>query len=400
MKPGVTGSLTAGRHEWAVLASAHRALPVLLLAARAARPLRKFPGLGWVVGDPKLARSMLIEGATYTMVGEGGVAHLWQQVLGDWVVELFDGPGHHRFRAQVRELFTEKMSGDLVERVAGERLGQLSADLVAGRTVDIAEFARGYVGRIVADLLGVPVAHDDMDPDRPYRAVFGQGERLATLAIGTARSTTLGADTIASAQDIVRQLIVGVEAAYNSAGPDTMLGRCRELGVPLAHAQGLSTLLMVAGTETAASAMSRTIALLHDTGEQHALMADPQLMETAVREGLRVTSPAPLIGRSVAKTIQVAGRTLVAGDQVKLVTWTMNNAPGGFSLSRPYLPDNRQLWFGGGRHLCLGAQLARAEIGALLAAVCKPGRPIEIVRRRYARRVLIPSYAELRIRLA
>ena len=93
----------------------------------------------------------------------------------------------------------------------------------------------------------------------------------------------------------------------------------------------------------------------------------------------------------------VAGRRLRAGERVMILTWTANTAAGAFSLDRPYLPDNRQLWFGAGRHLCLGAPVARTEIGALLRAVLAAGRPFRIVSRRYRRRVLIPSYESLRI---
>jgi cytochrome P450 len=146
--------------------------------------------------------------------------------------------------------------------------------------------------------------------------------------------------------------------------------------------------------------MGRTVALLHDTGEQHRLLADPSRLPDAVREGLRVTTPAPVIGRSVKRDVTVAGRRLRAGERVLLLTWTANTAPGGFDLDRPYLPDNRQLWFGAGRHLCLGAALARAELGAMLETVTADERPWTVERRRAARRALIPTYAELRVRLA
>ena len=46
-----------------------------------------------------------------------------------------------------------------------------------------------------------------------------------------------------------------------------MLGRCRALGVTEQEATGLASLLLVAGTETAASAIARTTALLADTGQ-------------------------------------------------------------------------------------------------------------------------------------
>src|SRR6185436_15678308 len=102
-----------------------------------------------------------------------------------------------------------------------------------------------------------------------------------------------------------------------------------------------ATLLMVAGTETAASAMARTVALLHDTGTQHRLLAEPDRLADAVREGLRVTTPAPLIGRAVAADVTVDGRLLRAGERVLMLTYTANNAAGGFDLDRGYLPDQR-----------------------------------------------------------
>jgi cytochrome P450 len=82
-----------------------------------------------------------------------------------------------------------------------------------------------------------------------------------------------------------------------------------------------------------------------------------------------------------------------------ILIWTANHAPGGYALDRPYLPENRQLWFGAGRHLCLGAPVARAEIGALLRMLVDCGRGYRVVGRAYRRKVLIPSYASLRIRL-
>lgn len=386
---------------------------MLLAAGAVAKPIRKLPGVGWLVGDPTLARQVLLDGATFTMVGEGGVGHLWSQVLGDWVNELFDGPGHHALRAQVRELFTAKLSADTVRRAAGERLVRMTADLRAGRTVDIALVARSMVGRIVCDLLGLapasvpasvsgyhPAAVERAGDDGEYLAVFAAAERLASLAIGTGRTTALAPETVRAGADIVAALTSGVADAYHCGPPDKMLGRCRELGVEELHAKGLAALLVVAGTGTAASGITRTVALLHDSGEQHRLLAEPTLLPEAVREGLRVSSPAPLIGRCVARDTVLAGRPIRRGEQIKLLTWAMNNDAGPYDLDRGYLPENRQLWFGAGRHLCLGAQLARRELTAVLEALIEPALPLQIVSRRAARRVLIPSYASLRVRLA
>ena len=387
----------ARRHELRLLAASRPALPALLTLGRLARPIRRLPGLGWLVADPVTARAILNDATHFSLLGEGGVGHLWAQVLGDWVYDAFDGAGHHTLRTKARVLFTEDNSAALVDRVAGPRLARLTADLAAGATVDVAELGRIVVGRIVADLLGLGLATDD---DRPYLDVFGTGEELAALALGSTASTHLGPETIAAARAIVARMTGGVAEAWRTAPDDTLLGRCRALGLGVQETEGLAVLLMVAGTETTASAMARTVALLHDTGEQHRLRAEPDRMPDAVREGLRVTTPAPVIGRSVRADVEVAGRRLRAGERVLMLTYTANNAPGGFDLDREYLAENRQLWFGAGRHLCLGAPVARAELTALLRALLAVGRPWRIVSRRYGRRVLIPSYRSLHISMS
>ncbi|MCQ0005019.1 cytochrome P450 [Actinomadura madurae] len=123
-------------------------------------------------------------------------------------------------------------------------------------------------------------------------------------------------------------------------------------------------------------------------------------MDAAVREGLRVTAPAPLIGRHVARDATVGGRRLRAGERVLLLVHRATNGAGPFDVHRGYVPETRQLWFGGGRHLCLGAAVARVQVARMLGTLLSGGRPYRIVSRRPARRVLVPAYAELRVRLA
>ncbi|HOY81302.1 MAG TPA: cytochrome P450 [Rhodoglobus sp.] len=141
--------------------------------------------------------------------------------------------------------------------------------------------------------------------------------------------------------------------------------------------------------------MARTAALLYDTGEQHRLLEHPEWRESAVREALRVTSPAPIIGRSVLADLEIGGRTLRAGERIIVLTWTANNLAGEYRVDREYIPQNRQLWFGAGRHLCLGGPLARAELSSIIELLLGDGRPFRVVSRRYGRRVLIPAYESL-----
>ncbi len=383
----------AAAHEHRLLCAARPALPVLNWLGQFARPLMKVPGLGWITSDPHTARALLNDPEHLTLLSEGGVGHLWAQILGDWVYDLFDGPGHHDLRTRSRELFTEKTSAAFVARAWGPRLAAARASFEAGEELDLADLSRVLVGHMVAQLLGLPV--EDSRGDDAYREIFATGEELASIALGTTSDTTLPPQKIAVARSIVERLTGHIGEVFATAHPDTIIGRCRAIGLSAQETQGLSTLLMVAGTETAASAMARTAALLFDTGEQHRLLAMPKHREDAIREALRVTSPAPLIGRSVLADITVSGRTLRAGERVMVLTWTANNLAGPYRIDRPYLPQNRQLWFGAGRHLCLGGPLARAELGAIVDLLLGDGRPFRIVSRRYGRKVLIPAYASL-----
>lgn len=394
--------LTDGRgrgaraHEHRLLSAARPALPWLNWVGMFARPLLRLPGIGWITADPLTARAVLNDPKHFTLLSEGGVGHLWAQVLGDWVYDLFDGPGHYDLRTRSRELFTERTSSGFVDRAWGTRLDEAAAVLDAGGEVDLADLSRILVGRMVVTLLGMPVD----DRDEVYREIFATGEQLASIALGTTADTVLPPEKIAVAKDIVERLTSHIDAAWDAAGTDTVIGRCRDLGLGLRETKGLSTLLMVAGTETAASAMARTAALLYDTGEQHRLIEHPEFLESAVREALRVTSPAPIIGRSVLADVEIGGRTMRAGDRIMVLTWTANNLAGDYRVDRDYLPQNRQLWFGAGRHLCLGAPLARAELTRMVRLLTGDGRPFEVVSRRYGRRVLIPAYESLVVRRA
>ena len=113
-----------------------------------------------------------------------------------------------------------------------------------------------------------------------------------------------------------------------------------------------------------------------------------------------MTTPAPLIGRHITADVEASGKVLHRGERALMLTYTADNAIGRFDIRRSPDLQIRQLWFGAGPHLCLGAPLARAEISYLLQTLLAQGRPWRVVRRRASRKVIIPSYAELAITCA
>lgn len=391
------GLSRARRHEDRLLWAGNPGLFALLEMARHIGPIQRVPRLGWVVGDPVLARRVLNDHGAFSMTGEGGVGHLWTQLFGPRMARFFGGSDHTGLRTYVRDLFTETAAETLVENAQGPYLSALRAWLGTGETVDLADTTRVLAGRTVSRLLGLPFAAEPTDDT--YRTAFAAGERLAALALGTATSTDVTPGTVARARVIVEELTPGLDEAYRDAPDDTILGRCREMGLGVELSRGLVTLLAVAGTETGASATGRTAALLHDTGQMRRLLAEPGLMPGAVREGLRVSTPAAVIGRHVTRDTELEGRLLRGGDRVIIATHVADNAVGPFDITREYVPETRQLWFGAGRHLCLGSAVARIQLTRMLETLIADGRPWQVVERRPARKVLVPAYAVLRVRL-
>jgi len=144
--------------------------------------------------------------------------------------------------------------------------------------------------------------------------------------------------------------------------------------------------------------------MLVDTGEWVRLVDRPELVPAAIDEGLRCCVPIPATIRSVACDTSVNGHHFAAGSRAFIFTYNLAKdarlfpTPQRFDMNRSVDPRARHLWYGSGPHFCLGFGLAQRELCAVVDALLRaPGR-LRIVRRRYARKVLLPGYACLDVR--
>src|SRR5690606_21978996 len=161
-----------------------------------------------------VARQIYNDSTHFSIVSEGAAGHWWAQVIGEWVDELFEGPGHTALRATVRDLFTLAHTDALVERVIGPDLRDLSDRLARGQTVDIAARARILVGRSVSDLVGLrpediaaAIGGDPTDDmDALFLRLFHHVEELVNLGFGTMASTTLDPGALARARELAGRL--------------------------------------------------------------------------------------------------------------------------------------------------------------------------------------------------
>ncbi len=128
---------------------------------------------------------------------------------------------------------------------------------------------------------------------------------------------------------------------------------------------GIAALTLVAGVDTTWSAIGSSMwHLATHEDDRRRLVAEPELMPTAVEELLRAYSPVTM-ARVVTEDTEFQGCPMRAGDKVLLNFPAANRDPAVFDRADEVVIDrqiNRHLAFGAGIHRCAGSNLARMEV--------------------------------------
>jgi hypothetical protein len=132
---------------------------------------------------------------------------------------------------------------------------------------------------------------------------------------------------------------------------------------------GMAILTMIAGIDTTWSAIGSSLWHLatHDDDRER-LVADPNLMDTAVEELLRAYAPVTM-ARAVTREVEFNGCPMKQGDKLLLSFPAANRDPSVFDRADEVLLDrqeNRHVAFGSGIHRCAGSNLARMELRVAL----------------------------------
>ena len=306
-------------------------------------------------------------------------------VRNDWDTDepldmvFMDAPKHTDLRSIVMRAFTpaamrriEPELEALAKRFTDEFITKLRAD---GSADLVNDFSIKVPLATICHLMGLPV--DDyeriieftnalIDPDDlPYakpgesqvemrRRLFRDFHTYIDELLAERRELI---DAGGGGDDIISKLV----AADTPAGPLTEQ-----------QLHGYVNLLIAAGNETTRNAITGGVATLLQHPEEAArLAADPEgLVETAVEEMLRWTSPVIQFARTAMADYELGGQLIRAGEDVGLFYPSANRDDSQFD--DPYRFDvgrdpNFHLAFGHGPHFCLGANLARWEMRAVFA---------------------------------
>jgi cytochrome P450 len=248
-----------------------------------------------------------------------------------------------RHEARAREICRE-----LIARFAGK-----------GRCDAARDYAQDIPVRVIALMLGVPERDGDLfrkwihellevgitDPDVMMRAV-NESNDYFRAEVDKRRS--------APADDLI-----------------TYLAQARIDGEPLSenHQLGSLRLLLIAGIDTTWSAIGSCLwHLATHEADRRRLVAEPDLLPTAVEEFLRAYAPVTM-AREVTKDTAINGCTFRQGEMVLLSFPAANRDPAAFPDADRVIidrTDNRHAAFGLGIHRCVGSNLARMEIRVAL----------------------------------
>ncbi|MEO3923601.1 cytochrome P450 [Micromonosporaceae bacterium B7E4] len=285
-----------------------------------------------------------------------------------------DGPAHGRLRRLVAKVFTARRLGTLrpaIERVAAE---QVAALVAAGPPADLVDLLAAPLSiTVIGELLGI--AAGKREPFRRWAdAAFmlnttGPDGGLDPAAMEQAwrglyayMTDLIAAKRDALADDLLSDLI---------AVSDSADGRMSD-----AELVAMAAALVSAGYLSSSNAISVGAIQLVTTGRLPELAADPSRVEAYVEELLR--RQAGLTGEAMPRwaheAVELAGVRVEAGDMVLVRLAAANRDPGRFADPDRFDPDRRpnpHLAFGHGPHHCLGAALARIEVGAALLALSR-----------------------------
>jgi cholest-4-en-3-one 26-monooxygenase len=276
-----------------------------------------------------------------------------------------DPPKHHRYRRLVSRGFTPRMIGQLVETIE-KRAERIVDDVVQrGECEFVEDVAAKLPLEMICEMIGLPetdwqrmfelsnllVGFDDPD----YRATPEAGAEAAAEIY--AYCDAVAADRRVNPRDDLMTSLVQAEVDGE---------RLDDLELNL-----FFVTLVVAGNETTRNLINHSMLALIDHPDQaQRLRDDPGLWPTAVEEMLRWGTSIHNFRRTVTRDTELHGQPLVEGDKVVLYYMSANRDedvfvdPHRFDVGRT--PNDHVAFGGGGVHYCLGANLARAEIKAVM----------------------------------
>lgn len=289
-------------------------------------------------------------------------------ILGDHKMMLMaDPPYHTRLRRLISSDFTPRNVRQLTERIEGLATAIVDEVIERGECDLVSDLAGEMPSYLIADLMGLPL-EDGRELYKLTEVLHSSGEAVTTEQRRQAQT-----DMFSYAAEVY-----GKKSVEPGEDLSTTIINAEVDGQKLDIIDfALFFMLLVdAGGDTTRNLVSGgMLELLRCEEEMAALRADIDgLLPNTIEEMLRFVSPVVYMRRTATEAINLGGRAIGAGDKVVMYYGAANRDvsvfadPDRFDIRRVNAADH-VAFGGGGPHFCLGANLARLEIDALLREI-------------------------------
>ncbi|MFD7914885.1 cytochrome P450 [Streptomyces sp. NPDC059752] len=275
-----------------------------------------------------------------------------------------DAPQHTRLKRALHQAVGPQRMPEfetLVEKVVNE----LTQEALDREELDFIDIARELPNRVVCALMGIPQADwawigslttdafegdDEVERSHAHSEIF-----LYFMELLAERRARPGDDLISHiAHDT--QVDTG-EGEQRPLTDEEIVVNCNGI--------------LSGANETTRYSATGAVHQFAQNPDQWRLLREsgPEGVAPAVEEILRWTTPGVHALRTVTRDTEIGGVPIAAGDRVTLWNISANRDEDLFADPHAFRVDrrpNRHIAFGHGRHLCLGAHMARFELGALL----------------------------------
>ena len=283
------------------------------------------------------------------------------------------GEEHRRIRQLLNPLFTPDAAREF-EPVIAEEIERAVASLTPGEPVEfMTAFANPLPKLVINHVLG-PTA-ERADALRPL---------LNAIEVTRSNPYAGSVQLAGAGVDIVGDAVKDMEEdSFAERSVFATLAAARQSGsFGLEEVISIAAHIATVGSDPTTGAIANSMAALVQHPEaMAALRQDPERMRMAVHELLRYDCPTHIAPRFAVIDTEVGGKRIRRGDAVLAMVGAANRDPAVFPD-----PDTldierdarRQLGFGQGEHICLGAPLALTIIETALAAILRRFERIEL----------------------
>jgi len=309
----------------------------------------------------------------------GPDAHKVMSILG------MDPPRQKRLRSLVSRGFTPRRVHDLLPRIQQLTDRYLAQCLGMGSFDWIADFAGKLPMDVISEMMGVP-EDDRAEVRRQADLVVHREDGVYDVPPAGVEASLFLAGYY---QDMVTERRRSPRDDLTSALIEARLEDGRSDGDRLTDEDVIAFLflMVVAGNETTTKLLGHALFHLTRHPDQLAkVFEEPnlELVNPWIEETLRFDTSSQLLARYLLRDVQLHGTVAPQGSKLLLCLGSANrdervfSRPDDYDIFRDQNELAQLLSFGGGRHFCLGANLARLEARVALTSLVERVRSVEV----------------------